>query len=72
MDRLIEPLKATCQTKVKTNAVKQECEKQDELKRSALRAFMALIVIPDAGKQLIKLFSCQLLTEPLFFLFFRI
>lgn len=49
MDRLIEPLKATCLSKAKANAVKQECEKQDELKRSALRAFLALLAIPDAG-----------------------
>ena len=49
VDRLIEPLKTTCSTKAKANAVKQECEKQDELKRSALRAFLALLAIPDAG-----------------------
>ena len=32
--RLVEPLKLTCTTKVKANSVKQEYEKQDELKRS--------------------------------------
>lgn len=36
--------------KVKANAVKQEYEKQDELKRSALRALGALANIPKAGK----------------------
>ena len=30
----MEPLKLTCTTKVKANSVKQEYEKQDELKRS--------------------------------------
>ena len=50
MDRLIEPLKATCNHKVKQNAVKQEFEKQDELKRSALRAFLSLMAVPDADK----------------------
>lgn len=35
--------------KVKANSVKQEYEKQDELKRSALRAVSALLTIPDAG-----------------------
>lgn len=50
MDRLIEPLKLTCTNKVKANSVKQEFEKQDELKRSAMRAFLALMAIPDADK----------------------
>lgn len=35
--------------KVKANSVKQEYEKQDELKRSALRAAAALLQIPEAG-----------------------
>lgn len=39
--------------KVKSNAVKQEFEKQEELKRSALRALYALASIPKAGKILI-------------------
>ena len=38
------------QAKVKAYSVKQEFEKQDELKRSALRAVAALQQIPDAGK----------------------
>lgn len=37
--------------KVKANSVKQEYEKQDELKRSALRAVAALLTIPDAGEK---------------------
>lgn len=45
----MEPLKVTCTMKVKANSVKQEYEKQDELKRSALRAVVALLSIPDAG-----------------------
>lgn len=36
--------------KIKDNSVKQEYEKQDELKRSALRAVAALAQIPNAGK----------------------
>jgi hypothetical protein len=47
---LVEPLKKTCTTKVKANSVKQEYEKQDELKRSAMRAVSALLAIPSAGK----------------------
>ena len=50
MDRLIDPLKATCNSKVKANSVKQEYEKQDGLKRSAIRAFLSLMAIPDADK----------------------
>ncbi|XP_074601185.1 cullin-associated and neddylation-dissociated 1 [Brevipalpus obovatus] len=50
LGRLIEPLKATCEIRVQQNAIKQEFEKQDELKRSAMRAFLALIAIPDADR----------------------
>lgn len=46
----MDPLRVTCTLKVKANAVKQEYEKQDELKRSALRALAALASIPKAGK----------------------
>lgn len=46
----MEPLRSTCTLKVKPNSVKQEYEKQDELKRSALRAVVALLIIPKAGK----------------------
>jgi len=50
LDRLIEPLKNTCLQKVKSNAVKQEYEKNDELKRSALRALAALLNISESEK----------------------
>lgn len=50
LDKLVEPLKLTVTTKVKANAVKQEYEKQDELKRSAMRAVAALMIIPGADK----------------------
>ncbi|XP_053147989.1 cullin-associated NEDD8-dissociated protein 1-like [Hemicordylus capensis] len=50
LERLIEPLRATCSTKVKAGSVKQEFEKQDELKRSAMRAVAALLTIPDVDK----------------------
>nr|XP_040059898.1 cullin-associated NEDD8-dissociated protein 2 isoform X2 [Gasterosteus aculeatus aculeatus] len=46
LDRLIEPLKATCTTKVKAGSVKQEFEKQEELRRSAMRAVAALLAVP--------------------------
>jgi len=49
LDQIVDPLRATCTTKVKANSVKQEFEKQDELKRSAMRAVAALLQIPDAG-----------------------
>lgn len=49
LDRLVEPLRATCTTKVKAHSVKQEFEKQDELKRSAMRAVASLLAIADAG-----------------------
>ncbi|XP_042679425.1 cullin-associated NEDD8-dissociated protein 1-like [Centrocercus urophasianus] len=50
LERLIEPLRATCSTKVKAGSVKQEFEKQDELKRSAMRAVAALLTIPEVEK----------------------
>ena len=50
LDKLVEPLKLTCTTKVKANSVKQEYEKQDELKRSAMRAVASLMNIPGADK----------------------
>lgn len=49
LDQFVEPLRTTCTLKVKANSVKQEYEKQDELKRSALRALAALVSIPKAG-----------------------
>lgn len=54
LDLFVEPLRITCTMKVKANAVKQEYEKQDELKRSALRALAALAAIPKAGKILLN------------------
>jgi cullin-associated NEDD8-dissociated protein 1 len=50
MDRLVEPLKNACLQKIRNNAVKQEYEKNDELKRSALRAVVALLNIQDADR----------------------
>jgi cullin-associated NEDD8-dissociated protein 1 len=50
LDQFVDPLRATCTLKVKANSVKQEYEKQDELKRSALRAVAALLQIPKAGE----------------------
>lgn len=53
LDQFVDPLRKTCTHKVKANSVKQEYEKQDELKRSALRAVVALLQIPKAGKNFI-------------------
>ncbi|XP_012664685.1 cullin-associated NEDD8-dissociated protein 2 isoform X2 [Otolemur garnettii] len=65
VDRLIEPLRATCTTKVKAGSVKQEFEKQDELRRSAMRAVAALLTIPEAGKSPIMAdFSSQIRSNP--------
>uniref|UniRef100_A0AAY4B4L5 TOG domain-containing protein n=1 Tax=Denticeps clupeoides TaxID=299321 RepID=A0AAY4B4L5_9TELE len=50
LDRLVEPLRATCTTKVKAGSVKQEFEKQEELRRSAMRAVAALLAISEVGK----------------------
>jgi len=50
IDQLVEPLKITCMSKVKADSVKQEFEKQDELKKSALRAVYALLQIPQVKK----------------------
>ncbi|CAG0890156.1 unnamed protein product [Darwinula stevensoni] len=52
LDRLVEPLRSTCTRQVKANSVKQESEKLDELKRSAMRCVAALQSIPDADKNL--------------------
>lgn len=65
LDRLIEPLRATCTTKVKANSVKQEFEKQDELKRSAMRAVASLLAISDADKNpLMNEFLAQIKSSP--------
>jgi hypothetical protein len=63
---LVEPLKKTCTTKVKANSVKQEYEKQDELKRSAMRAVTALLAIPTAGKCKILLIYSFIVCPSLF------
>lgn len=45
--------------------MKQEFEKQDELKRSAMRAVAALLTIPEVGKSPIMAdFSAQIRTNP--------
>ena len=49
IEKLLEPLRVTIQSRVKANSVKQEFEKQDEMKRSAIRCIIALMAIPDAG-----------------------
>ncbi|NXG71728.1 CAND1 protein, partial [Baryphthengus martii] len=65
LERLIEPLRATCSTKVKAGSVKQEFEKQDELKRSAMRAMAALLTIPEAEKSpAVAEFSAQIRANP--------
>lgn len=51
LDQFVQQLKDTCTHKVKANSVKQEYEKHDELKRSALRAVFALTKIPKAGNK---------------------
>ncbi|CAH1772992.1 unnamed protein product [Owenia fusiformis] len=65
LDRLVEPLRQTCTQKVKANSVKQEFEKQDELKRSAMRAVASLLAIQDADKsQLMNEFLNQIKVNP--------
>lgn len=65
IERLVEPLRTTCTTKVKANSVKQEFEKQDELKRSAMRAFTALLAVTDADKNpLMNEFLAQIKSTP--------
>lgn len=45
--------------------MKQEFEKQDELKRSAMRAVAALLTIPEVGKSPITAdFSSQIRSNP--------
>ncbi|KAJ7999313.1 hypothetical protein DPEC_G00193090 [Dallia pectoralis] len=50
LDRLLEPLRASCTTRVKAGSVKQEFEKQEELRRSAMRAVAALLSISEVEK----------------------
>uniref|UniRef100_A0A1I8EVT8 TATA-binding protein interacting (TIP20) domain-containing protein n=1 Tax=Wuchereria bancrofti TaxID=6293 RepID=A0A1I8EVT8_WUCBA len=51
LDSLCEPLKTQIQARPKANAVKQENDKQDELRRAALRVVVALQRIPEADRQ---------------------
>uniref|UniRef100_A0A915PP10 TATA-binding protein interacting (TIP20) domain-containing protein n=1 Tax=Setaria digitata TaxID=48799 RepID=A0A915PP10_9BILA len=51
LDGLCEPLKTQIQARAKANAVKQENDKQDELRRAALRVVVALQRIPEADRQ---------------------
>ncbi|XP_073447845.1 cullin-associated NEDD8-dissociated protein 1-like isoform X1 [Aquarana catesbeiana] len=65
LDQLIEPLRATCTTKVKAGSVKQEFEKQDELKRSALRTISALLTIQEVqNSQTMAEFLSQIRANP--------
>uniref|UniRef100_A0A8C8SN09 Cullin associated and neddylation dissociated 2 (putative) n=1 Tax=Pelusios castaneus TaxID=367368 RepID=A0A8C8SN09_9SAUR len=65
LERLIEPLRATCSVKVKAGSVKQEFEKQDELKRSAMRAVAAVLTIPEVEKSpAMAEFSSQIRANP--------
>ena len=64
IEKLIDPLRSTIQSKAKANSVKQEYEKQDELKRSAMRAVAALLTIPDSGKAPPSIFPISTLLEP--------
>ncbi|MEQ2205427.1 Cullin-associated NEDD8-dissociated protein 1 [Xenoophorus captivus] len=50
LNHVEDGLKDHYDIKVKANSVKQEFEKQDELKRSAMRAVVALLTIPEAEK----------------------
>ena len=60
LDQLVEPLKLTCTAKVKANSVKQ-----DELKRSAMRAVAALLNISGADKHLqLNEFTTQIKSTP--------
>jgi cullin-associated NEDD8-dissociated protein 1 len=65
MDRLIYPIEEVCRSKPKENAVKQEHEKQDELKRSALRAFDALRAVPNADRHhvLVKFYENLIMAD---------
>lgn len=50
LDRLVQPLKSILYSKIKPNSIKQEFEKHDELRRAAIKAFLALKQIKDADK----------------------
>jgi cullin-associated NEDD8-dissociated protein 1 len=50
LDKLMEAIRATIMAKVKADSVKQEFDKQEELKRSALRAVHGLLKIPECDR----------------------
>lgn len=50
LNDLVQPLKAILYSKVKQNSIKQEFEKHDELRRAAIKAYLALKQIKDADK----------------------
>ncbi|CAJ0590216.1 unnamed protein product [Cylicocyclus nassatus] len=50
LDKICESLKTQLQIKPKPNAVKQEVDKLDELKRAVIRVVLALQKIPDAER----------------------
>ena len=50
LEFLLHPLRAILQSKVKANSIKQEFEKHDELRRAAIKVFLALQQIKDANK----------------------
>ncbi|XP_050436438.1 cullin-associated NEDD8-dissociated protein 1 [Adelges cooleyi] len=65
LDKIAEPLKQTCMLKIKANSVKQEFEKMEELKRSAMRAVVNLQTIPDSDKNPhLSDFVCQIKNSP--------
>ncbi|CAJ0582763.1 unnamed protein product, partial [Mesorhabditis spiculigera] len=59
LDRICEHIKAQLALKSKVNAVKQELDKHEELRRSAIRTLMALKEMPDASRhpQLSEVFN---------------
>lgn len=49
LDRLVEPLTATLTAKVKSDAVKQEVDRNEDMLRSCLRAISAVNTLPSAA-----------------------
>lgn len=56
LDQLLAPIIDVCRTRTKENAVKQEHERQEELKRASLKAFHALRSLPngDGHKSILR------------------
>ena len=50
LDKIMEAIKLTITTKVKNDSVKQEYDKQEEIKKSALRTVYALMKVPEADR----------------------